>query len=254
MLATGALDRSSLPAGEEWHVGGSADFDGDGADDLMLFSRVKGEVEVWTFTGAAVATRTRLAGHVGAWSVVAVDDTDGDGMAEIVWLDELARDARAARPRPPRRRSRSAALASGWRGRGGVDLAGDGSAELVVQQHRDRCGAGPGRSTTTASSARSNLPSARVSALRGRRRLRRRWPRGPRVERCLRPRRHALARRRRVRRTPLVVDRALPAGGEVVSGATASDDSAFRQRFCSGDLDGNGHRERRGLQALPDSA
>src|SRR5262245_27659114 len=40
--ATGTLDRSSLPAAEEWHVGGSADFDGDGADDLMLFSRVEG--------------------------------------------------------------------------------------------------------------------------------------------------------------------------------------------------------------------
>ena len=40
--------------------------------------------------------------------------------------------------------------------------------------------------------------------------------------------------------TVKVVNRTLPANGEVVSGATASDDSAFRERFCSGDLDGNG--------------
>jgi hypothetical protein len=37
-----------------------------------------------------------------------------------------------------------------------------------------------------------------------------------------------------------VLSRALPSGGDVVSGNTASDDSAFRRRFCSGDLDGSG--------------
>src|SRR5262245_37324955 len=36
VAATGAPDRSSLPEAEAWHVGGSADFDGDGKDDLML--------------------------------------------------------------------------------------------------------------------------------------------------------------------------------------------------------------------------
>jgi hypothetical protein len=36
------------------------------------------------------------------------------------------------------------------------------------------------------------------------------------------------------------VDKALPAFSTVVSGNTGSDDSEFRQRFCSGDLNGNG--------------
>src|SRR5262249_48100196 len=40
--------------------------------------------------------------------------------------------------------------------------------------------------------------------------------------------------------TAVVVNRALPAGGTVVSGATSSDDGMFRQGFCSGDLNGNG--------------
>src|SRR6185369_16997656 len=113
------------------HVGGSSDLDGDGADDLMLFSRVKGEVEVWMFSGSSVATRTRLAGHKGAWSVVAVDDTDGDGMGEIVWMDEFnrileLRDPNASAP------VALGSLSSGWRARGGVDLEGDGSADLLV--------------------------------------------------------------------------------------------------------------------------
>jgi len=37
----------------------------DGADDLLLFSRVKGEVEVWTFSGAQWP-REPPPGHVGA--------------------------------------------------------------------------------------------------------------------------------------------------------------------------------------------
>jgi len=42
--------------------------------------------------------------------------------------------------------------------------------------------------------------------------------------------------------TPVGVDRALPAGGDVVSvsGNTTSDDAVFQQRFRSADLDHNG--------------
>ena len=238
VLATGALDRSSLPAGEEWHVGGSGDFDGDGADDLMLFSRVKGEVEVWTFSAGSVATRTRIAGHKGAWSVFAVDDTDGDGMAEIVWLDELERELELRDPAASAPVALGS-LAPGFRGRGGVDFAGDGSSELVVSN--TATGAVQDFALDDGGILGSaNLPNAtglgrfagggdydgnggediawsdvfdRVVTL---------WLATSGAPQAL------------------VLDRALPTGGEVVSGHTASDDSAFRKRFCSGDLDSNG--------------
>jgi len=238
VLGTGTLDRSSLPAGEEWRVGGSADFDADGADDLMLFSRVKGEVEVWTFSGAAVATRTRMPGHKGAWSVVAVDDTDGDGMAEIVWLDEVARGLELRDPAA----SAPVALGSlspGYRGRGAVDIAGDGGAELVVSD--TATGAVQDFSIDDGGILGSaNLPNATglgrfagggdfdgngaediawSDVFDGAVTL---W----------------LSTAGAPNKT--VLNRTLPTGGEVVSGSAASDDSTFRKRFCSGDLDGNG--------------
>jgi VCBS repeat protein len=238
VAATGTLDRSSLPSAEEWRVGGSGDFNGDGADDLMLFSRVKGEVEVWTFTGAAVASRTRQAGHVGAWSVATVDDTDGDGMAEIVWTDELARalelrDPAAASP------VSLGALAAGWRARGAADLAGDGSAEVVLTQ----AGAGGAQAVAVDDGGvlgSSNLPTAQGLGVfagsgdfdaDGREDIA--WSDASDG---------AVTLWLKVATAPtsVVVNRALPAFGSVVSGNTGSDDSAFRQRFCSGDLNGNG--------------
>ncbi len=238
VLGSSTLDRSSLPAGEEWHVGGSADFDGDGADDLMLFSRIKGEVEVWTFANAAVATRTRIRGHAGAWSVVAADDTDGDGMAEIVWLDELnraleLRDPGAAAP------VALGSVTSGWRGRGGVDLAGDGTAELVM--HNTATGAVQDWAIDDSGVLGAvNLPSASgLGRFAGHGDFN---ADGREDIAWSNPSTRAVTLWMSTSGMPtsLVVNRALPTGGEVVSGATASDDSTFRQRFCSADLDGDG--------------
>jgi hypothetical protein len=238
IAGTRLLDRSSLPAGEEWHVGGSADFDGDGADDLMLFSRVKGEVEIWTLTATSVASRTRLPGHKGAWSVAAVDDTDGDGKAEIVWLDELDRslelhDPAAAAP------VALGTLTQGWRGRGGADLLGDGSAELLIldpatgaMQDWALDDAGilgsadlPNASTLGQFAGSGDFDGDGAEDIA--------WGNSSAgaVTLWLSPASQPRS---------VALNRALPAGGQIVSGATASDDSAFRRRFCSGDLDGNG--------------
>ncbi len=238
VVASGALDRSSLPAGEEWRVGGSGDVDGDGADDLLLFSRVKGEVEIWALAGAAVAARTRLSGHSGAWSVVALDDTDGDGMAEIVWVDEFRR---ALELRDPTASVPVAlgGLSAGWRVRGAADLAGDGTAELLLQQ------TALGTSQAWALDDRgllgsSNLPNALgLGALAGSGDFD-----GDGSEDVVwsDPSDGAVTLWLAASTAPtaVVVNRALPVGGEVVSGASSSDDSVFRDRFCSGDVDRNG--------------
>jgi FG-GAP-like repeat len=248
VLSNRSLDRSSLPPGEEWHVGGSADFDGDGADDLMLFSRVKGEVEIWTFSGTSVATRTRLPGHKGAWSVAAVDDTDGDGKAEIVWLDELKRSLELRDPAA----SGPVALGelgAGWRVRGGVDLAGDGSAELVLVN--SATGATQDWAIDdTGVLGSGNLPSSQSLG---------RFAGGGDFDgdgsqdvawSDVFDRAVTLWLSTSGTPTSVVVDRALPAGGEVVSGNTASDESEFRRRLCSGDLDGNGTINSQDFQVL----
>jgi hypothetical protein len=236
--ATATLDRSSLPAAEAWHVGGSADFNGDGKDDLMLFSRVKGEVEIWTFSGAAVATRTRHNGHVGAWSVAAVKDTDGDGKAEIVWVDEFGRtleldDPSAAAP------VSLGALTGGWRTRGAADFAGDGSSELVMTD--------PTAGTTQAWAlddagllGSSNLPNAQgLGAFAGSGDFDGdghadvAWSDSSDATVTLWLTLTSAPK-------AVTVDKPLPTFSTVVSGNTGSDDSAFRLRFCSGDLSGNG--------------
>jgi VCBS repeat protein/dockerin type I repeat protein len=239
VIGTSNLDRSSLPATEEWHVGGSGDVDGDGSDELMLWSRVKGEVELWTFEAGAVAARSRLSGHTGAWSVVAVDDVDGDGRAEIVWMDELhrvmeLRDPAAAQP------VALGGLASGWRGLGGADLDGDGSAELVMRN------AGVGATEAWALGDAGVLGSNELPTSQnlgvfagggdfdadGREDVV--WSDASDGAVTL-----WLGSAGGI--APVTVDRALPAGGQIISGASASDDAAFRNRFCSGDLDGSGY-------------
>jgi hypothetical protein len=238
VLATKVLDRSTLPSAEEWHVGGSSDIDGDGKDDLLLFSRVKGEIEIWTFSGTSVATRTRLAGHKGAWSVVAMNDTDGDGKAEIVWLDEMnraleLRDPAAAAPVV------LGSLSSGWRGRGGVDTTGDGSSELIV--NNTATGATQDWAIDDAGVVGSGaLPSA---AGLGRFAGGGDFDGNGREDIAWSDAMHGVVTlwlSTSGAPTATVLSHPLPAGGQVVSGSTASDDSVFRKRFCSGDVDGDG--------------
>src|SRR5262249_29493078 len=132
VVKTSVLDRSSLPISEEWHVGGSADFDGDGADDVMLFSRIRGGGEIWALRGAAIARRSRLSGHTGAWSVAAAADTDGDGRGEFVWMDELDRTLERRDPTQAAARILGQ-LGQGWRVIGAAHLDGSAAARLVVR-------------------------------------------------------------------------------------------------------------------------
>lgn len=83
------LDVVGLASGDEWRVGGSGDFDGDGHDDILLFSRVLGDAELLYMRDGALAGQSRLPGYVGAWSVATSGDFDGDGRDEILWRDEV---------------------------------------------------------------------------------------------------------------------------------------------------------------------
>jgi hypothetical protein len=167
-----------------------------------------------------------------------VRDTDGDGMAEIVWVDEVARALELSDPESGAPVALGA-LGAGWRPRGGADFAGDGGAEIVLNQ-----------SNTGAAQAwaldddgllgSSNLPSAQglgsfagSGDFDGDGREDVAWSD---------PSDRAVTLWLGVSGAPtsVVVDRAIPDGGTVVSGNTASDDGAFRARFCSGDLNGSG--------------
>ena len=231
VVKTVVLDRSSLPVGEEWHVGGSADFDGDGADDVMLFSRIRGEVEIWGLRGAAIARRSRLGGHTGAWSVAVAADTDGDGRGEFVWMDELDRTLERRDPAQTAARILGR-LGEGWRVIGAAHLDSGAAARLVV--HNATTGAtqawavdAQGRMTVR------ELPSSlapRTFAGSGD------YDGDGREDLVwVDPARGAITLWLSRDRAPVAVtvDRPLAAGSALVNGASGSDDSAFREHFCT---------------------
>lgn len=127
------LDLADLAPVDEWRVGGSGDFDGDGRDDVVLFSRILGECEILFMREGSAVERQRLPGYRGAWSIDASDDVDGDGVDEIVWRDEASHglvlwdmDARGAAVL-------LAEQVTGWRVIGTGDYDGDGRSDLFAE-------------------------------------------------------------------------------------------------------------------------
>jgi hypothetical protein len=95
-MAGGAVAASSAYALEglesegRWIVVGSGDFDGDSRDDILLLNRVVGVIEiVREDASGAMALWSRFESYGGAWTVSATPDLDADGIAEIVWSDAL---------------------------------------------------------------------------------------------------------------------------------------------------------------------
>lgn len=129
------LDLADLAPEDGWRVGCSGDFDGDGHADVLLFSRILGEVEIVHLRDGALAGRTRRPGYVGgAWSVATAADLDADGIDEIVWRDEIGDDLVLWHPELG---GDEAALtisrpATGLRVAGAGDFDGDGLADLLL--------------------------------------------------------------------------------------------------------------------------
>lgn len=127
-----AVDTSGLAAGEAWRVGGSGDFDGDGHDDVVLFSRVVGASELLFLRDGATDSRMRLEAYAGAWSIDASDDFDGDGVDEILWRDEVRHELVLWDLNGDGSTPTFAAPVTGWRVAGTGDFDGDGRADLFA--------------------------------------------------------------------------------------------------------------------------
>ncbi len=228
-----ALEESGLESDARWRVAGSADFDADGRDDLLLTSRVLGLAEIWSMEGASVRARRRIEGRVGAWSVVGLVDADADGGAEILWRDELEQVLELDDPNGVES-VRIGGPVSGWRVVGTGDVDGDARAEIVLR-HIDSgalqlwtlegaeivetsWGSADGWGSWELTASGDPDGDGAVGGV---------W-------------RHPTTGQIAVGLTPQRVDREVPPGATLESGARVARDLEFRGRFCSGDVNGSG--------------
>lgn len=76
--------------GNDWHIAGVADFNGDGRDDI-LWRNDSGEITDWLATpNGSFASNLGNADHFldNSWHVAATGDFNGDGRGDIVWRND----------------------------------------------------------------------------------------------------------------------------------------------------------------------
>ncbi len=111
MRGTRLLERGPeipAPPGDGWQPVATADFNGDGMTDLLWNNLQTGDITVWPVRGTRILEQGPvLPGPGGSdWVAAAAGDTNGDGMADVLWQNLVTRgmqilaDARDGGPRP----------------------------------------------------------------------------------------------------------------------------------------------------------
>ncbi|CAN5402346.1 hypothetical protein BH10PSE4_BH10PSE4_32590 [soil metagenome] len=78
LFVTGGVDTN-------WRIDATADFNGDGATDLM-WRNTSGVFSIWSSTGRGFSANTVVDGSVSSdWTLAATGDFDNDGKADLIW-------------------------------------------------------------------------------------------------------------------------------------------------------------------------
>jgi FG-GAP-like repeat len=78
---------ASAPAGSNWKVGGTGDFNGDKKSDI-LWRDNDGYIAIWQMDGTTITSSGLTSLTVGAnWNIAGTGDFDGDAKSDILWRD-----------------------------------------------------------------------------------------------------------------------------------------------------------------------
>jgi hypothetical protein len=126
--------------GADWKAVGTADFNGDGTNDLLFQNSRTGDLAYWVMNGASAAQIGRITPRNPGpnMKVVGVADFDGDGHPDILFQDCVTGDLNLWYMRGTTRVSASSTRPAqpglGWRIVAVGDLNGDGRADILLQQ------------------------------------------------------------------------------------------------------------------------
>jgi hypothetical protein len=125
-----------LSAGSGWSVARSADFDGDGKDDLLWYRQADGHVAIWLMDGFAPQWSAEIFGGEAGW-VPYPADFDGDGKSDIYFQHSDGRAAIWLMDGITPVQTTQILNAGDWRAQATNDLNGDGKADILWRNLSD---------------------------------------------------------------------------------------------------------------------
>jgi hypothetical protein len=93
-VSTATLTPASV-ADTRWRIQGLADFDGDGATDILWHHQDTGQLHVWYLRGFVKRAESALTPDRPSdarWRIARVSDLDGDGDPDILWHHPRSRE------------------------------------------------------------------------------------------------------------------------------------------------------------------
>jgi hypothetical protein len=112
------------------------DFNGNGMSDIALRDVRRGNTAIWLMNGAAVLSSGELGGAPNSWSMVGQRDFDGDGKADLLWLDYLGNAAIWFMNGTEVASTGSLGNVAGWAVVGTGDFDGDGKGDILWRNAR----------------------------------------------------------------------------------------------------------------------
>jgi hypothetical protein len=112
------------------------DFNGDGMSDIALRDVRRGNTAIWLMNGAAVLSSGELGGAPNSWSMVGQRDFDGDGKADLLWLDYQGNASIWFMNGTQVASTGSLGNVAGWAVVGTGDFDGDGKGDILWRNAR----------------------------------------------------------------------------------------------------------------------